>query len=420
MYNKKTFCIMPFIHQNLKNEGKIGACWRYPDRLGDFRKQSLEEIWNSKETKELRKSMLSGERHNGCRSCWDFEDSGVKSTRQHCNETYTQVYKVDEDTLLSKVAEDYTMPYEPVSVEIRFDNTCNYKCRHCSPAFSSQWETSFVKSYRIREFFKIFDNPKEEEQHSSMPEHTFEQLKNATPFLREVLIAGGEPLQQKKHWQMIEAMGPYAGNIVLSYNSNLSALGIGNWSVLDWWPKFKKIILRVSIDGYDDIYGYFRVNGDIKKVKENIKQIQTLENVILNVTCTVCIYNISRMTEIVRFTNDLGTLFHTSIVQYPRAINPKVLPIHIKEKITKDWQKLISNLDDENLWKNHSIWENVARKNEQKKRILQYGNYVIDYMNSENYSHVNERTKDYILMLDEDNNTDFSKTYPELIELIQF
>jgi len=418
MHNKKTFCIMPFIHQNLKNEGKVGACWRYPDRLGDFRSQSLEEIWNSDETKELRRSMLSGERHHGCRSCWDFEDSGVKSTRQNCNETYSKVYKVNEDEVIKKVANDYSMPYEPLTLEMRFDNTCNYKCRHCSPAFSSQWETSFRKNDEIREFFTIFGNPKEEEAHSSMSEETFSQIKSAIPYLREVLIAGGEPLQQKKHWQMIESMESHAHNIVMSYNSNLSSLGIGKWNLLDWWPKFKKIILRVSIDGYDDIYSYFRVNGDINTVKENIKQVQTLKNVELNVTCTVCIYNISRMTEIVKFTNNLGTLFHTSIVQYPKAINPKVLPLHIKTKITEDWNKLISNLDSPDLWQ-HPVWQDQNKRNDQKKRILRYGNYVIDYMNAEHYSHVRARTKDYILMLDKDNNTNFEETYPELSELIR-
>lgn len=409
---------MPFIHQNLKNEGKVGACWRYPDRLGDFRTQSLEEIWNSEETRELRRAMLSGDRHNGCRSCWDFEDSGVKSTRQNCNDTYSRVYKVDKDEVIRKVADNYSMPYEPVTLEVRFDNTCNYKCRHCSPAFSSQWETSFRKNKDIREFFKIFGNPKEEEEHSIMSDETFSQIKSAIPFLKEVLIAGGEPLQQKKHWQMIEAMEPHAHNIVMSYNSNLSSLGIGKWNVLDWWPKFKKIILRVSIDGYDDIYSYFRVNGNIEQVKKNIKQIQTMKNVVLNVTCTVCIYNISRMAEIVKFTNDLGTLFHTSIVQYPRAINPKVLPLYIKKKITDDWNNLISNLDDPTLW-NHLFWSNDDRKEEQKERILRYGNYVIDYMNAENYSYVQARTKDYILTLDKDNNTDFAKTYPELAEIIR-
>jgi MoaA/NifB/PqqE/SkfB family radical SAM enzyme len=408
---------MPFIHQNIKHEGKVGACWRYPDRIGDYRKQTLEEIWNSDQTKELRRAVLNDERPTGCRSCWDFEDSNVVSTRQTCNETYKDVYNLDFDEIVSTVADDYSMPYTPRSIEIRFDNTCNLRCRHCSPTYSSQWENLAFKNPEVKTFFTKWGAGRLEKKHISLPAESFDQFKSAIPYLREVLIAGGEPLQQKRHWEMIEAMKDHAENITLSYNSNLVALGIGNWSVLDHWPKFKKIILRVSIDGDDNTFSYFRTNGDIQQVMNNVQKLHSLTNIEMSLTTTVSIYNISRLVDIVKFVNAGGGLFHTSIVQYPKAINPKVLPVDIKNAITKEWTDFKNNLEDPELW-THSQWTNPKLVAQQKRRIIRYGDYAINYMNSEDYSNELKETVEFVNFMDQHNDTDFVSVYPELASIL--
>lgn len=415
--DSKTFCIMPFIHQNIKHEGKVGACWRYPDRIGDYRSQSLEEIWNSTETLELRRAVLNDERPTGCRSCWDFEDSGVASTRHTCNETYSQQYQIDFAEVVSTVAADYSMPYQPKSIEIRFDNTCNLRCRHCSPTYSSKWEVLAFKDPEVKSFFTKWGAGRLEKKHISLPAESFEQFKSAIPHLREVLIAGGEPLQQKRHWEMIDAMAPHAENITLSYNSNLVELGIGEYSVLNYWPKFKKIILRVSIDGDDNTFSYFRTFGDIHKIISNVQKLHELSNVEMSLTATVSIYNISRLVDIVKFVNTAGGLFHTSIVQYPKAINPKVLPQEIKRKITTDWTEFKLTLDDDSIWQHHK-WSNTKRKEQQKRRIVRYGDYVVDYMNSEDYSADLAETAEFINFMDRQNSTSFAETYPELASIL--
>ena len=417
--NSKTFCIMPFIHQNIKHEGKVGACWRYPDRIGDYRNQTLEEIWNSEQTRELRRAVLNNERPTGCRSCWDFEDSGVASTRQTCNETYSSSqYNLNFEEIVQNVTNDYAMPYQPRSIEIRFDNTCNLRCRHCSPTYSSQWEVLAFKDPEVKEFFVKHGAGRLEKKHISLPEQSFEQFKSAIPYLREVLVAGGEPLQQKRHWEMIEAMSDHAHNITLSYNSNLVALGIGFYNVLDHWPRFKKIILRVSVDGDDKIFSYFRTNGDITKVVDNVQKLHALTNIEMSLTTTVSIYNISRLVDIVKFVNAAGGLFHTSIVQYPRAINPKVLPKEIKQTITQEWTAFKQTLDtDASLWA-HSQWINTKLVNQQKKRIIRYGDYAVNYMNAEDYSGDLTETRSFIEFMDKQNNTDFADVYPELASLV--
>ena len=87
----KTFCPMPWTHLNIKQEGKVSACWRFPDKLGDYRTQKLQEIWNDKELLQLRSDLLNDIQNNGCRSCWDMENSGTVSTRQTCTQTFNYV-----------------------------------------------------------------------------------------------------------------------------------------------------------------------------------------------------------------------------------------------------------------------------------------------------------------------------------------
>jgi radical SAM protein with 4Fe4S-binding SPASM domain len=418
MFNSKTFCIMPFIHQNIKQEGKVSACWRYPDRIGDYRKQTLPEIWNSEQTKELRRSLLNNERPQGCRSCWDFEDSRVPSTRQTCLDTYKEQYKINFDQIIAKVNDDYSMPYQPRSIEIRFDNTCNFRCRHCSPTYSSQWENLAFQNSEVKQFFDQHEVGRLEKKHISLPDTTMEEFITAIPYLKEVLIAGGEPLQQLRHWRAMDAMLPYAENITLSYNSNLSSLGIKNYNVLDYWPKFHKVVLRVSIDGDSSTFSYFRTNGQLDLVLANVEQLHKLTNLEMSLTTTVSIYNISRLIDIVKLVNQAGGYFHTSLVQYPRPINPKVLPKHIKEKISDEWYSFTKTLkENTRLWE-HDIWLNEDLVEKQCKRINWYGHYVIKYMNAEDYSNSLPKTKEYIRFLDQLNNTSFADVYPELAELI--
>jgi hypothetical protein len=273
------------------------------------------------------------------------------------------------------------------------------------------------KDPEVKSFFTKHGAGRLEKKHISLPAESFEQFKSAIPYLQEVLIAGGEPLQQKRHWEMIDAMTNHADHITLSYNSNLVSLGIGNYNVLDHWPKFKKIILRVSIDGDDTTFSYFRTNGDINQVIANVQKLHELKNVEMSLTTTVSIYNITRLVDIVKFVNQAGGLFHTSIVQYPRSINPKVLPKEIKDKITADWIAFKSTLDtDLTLWQ-HPQWTNDKLVSQQKRRIIRFGDYAVDYMNSEDYSTELSETVEYINFMDKQNGTNFIEVYPELASI---
>ena len=84
------------------------------------------------------------------------------------------------------------------------------------------------------------------------------------------------------------------------------------------------------------------------------------------------------------------------------------------KKILSDFKL---TLDDENLW-THNQWTNVKRKEQQKRRIVRYGDYVVNYMNAEDYSADLSETAEYINFMDKQNNTSFVEVYPELANIL--
>jgi organic radical activating enzyme len=405
---------MPFCHINIKQEGKVSACWRYPDRVGDYTEESIVEIWNSDRMKTLRKQLLNGEKPEGCRSCWDMEASNVKSTRQQTTEDYSKITTFEK--VVNSIDEDYAMPLSSLkSIEVRFDNICNLMCRHCSPDYSSVWEVAVKRDNRLNQKMIQLGTFRKQEVHVRLTDDVITEVGQIiSPNLVELMIAGGEPLYHDKHYKFIESLLPNADKIMLSYNSNLTTLDYKGKNILDLWKNFRKILLRVSIDGDRDCYQYVRVHNDLAKVEQNIAQVIDLPNTKVNATCTTSLLNITRLTSIIEYYLSLGAYFHTSIVQYPRALNPKLLPQVLKDKVTAEWKEWKSNIDD-------NIVEHLkqTRNNDlvqHKRSILKFGDQVVDYMNSSDWHKHWPEFVDYTNTLDSHLKTNILDVYPEFTE----
>jgi radical SAM protein with 4Fe4S-binding SPASM domain len=408
--DNKTFCPMPFCHVNVKQEGKVSACWRYPDRIGDYTSESIVEIWNGDKLKTLRKQLLNGERPEGCRSCWDMEDSGVKSTRQQTTEDYKKI--ADFDTVKEIIADDYSMPLTNLkSVEVRFDNICNLMCRHCSPDYSSVWEVAVKRDESLNKKMIELGTFRKQEEHVKLNDRIIDEIGSLSGNLVEVMLAGGEPLYHNKHYKFIESLLPNANKIMLSYNSNLTTLEYKGKNILDLWKNFRRVLLRVSIDGDRDCYQYVRVHNDLDKVEANIAKVIELPNTKVSATCTTSLLNITRLTSVIEYFLSLGAYFHTSIVQYPRALNPKLLPQELKDKVTVEWKEWIKDIDN-NIAKNVKYTHNTDLELH-KRSILKFGNQVVDYMNSADWHKHWPEFVDYTNTLDLHLKTDILDVYPE-------
>lgn len=117
--------------------GKTHSCYHPP--VHDIDLEEISEnpsaLHNTKQKKQERQQMLSGERPEGCSYCWKIEDVGGRADR---------VYRSGEYWAQNSISDIENAGAEgninPRYVEVNFNQACNFKCSYCGPHLSNTWE----------------------------------------------------------------------------------------------------------------------------------------------------------------------------------------------------------------------------------------------------------------------------------------
>ena len=341
----------PFTGLATREDGAVKICCR-SQPIGWIQNQSLEEIWNSSAMKTVRKQVLNSERPSVCVPCFDLEDQGVESLRQrHIKNTFPDSRINLYPNALDSLNDDYSMPFELPTIEIKINNLCNLKCRMCNPLDSTQWKdwNQVVEFYREENNYLVDTIARlelDKKPHIDLfveKEDFWQNLEKLLPYFRRVEFAGGEPLMDPSHYRILDMLEPYGKNIELKYATNGTVLGIkGGRTIQDYWPKFKSVKVNVSIDGIHEVYNYIRSGGDFSVIEENIKIIKSIPNVPYVVgACTVQAGNIMQLSEIIPyFLNELGVMFYSHRVNYPNVLNAQCVPNELKSLVIDRLEKL--------------------------------------------------------------------------------
>lgn len=337
----KTFCMHPFTGLATREDGAICVCCRsHP--IGFIDKENLEDIWNGPTMKRIRKQVLSGQQPKECEPCFSLENQGVESLRQrHIGGKIPEARINMYPDAVSKMREDFSMPFEIPTMELKLNNLCNLKCRMCHPMDSTSWnDWSQVKEFYLKENNIMYDiiavhdleNKPFLDKFQDSPEW-WAALEKNLPYFRRVEFAGGEPLMDPQHYRILDMLQPYAHQIEIKYATNLTTLGINKGrTVHEYWPNFRSVAVNVSLDGMGNVYEYIRGNASWDQVVQNIKEIQKFPNISRIVgAVTVQVSNVLVLDKMVEyFLNDLGIVFHTHRVEYPKILSAQVLPAKLK------------------------------------------------------------------------------------------
>lgn len=373
----KTFCILPFTHFATKTDGDIKLCCRsHP--IGNINDSSIEEVWNGERMRVIRKQLLNDERPRECDACWRHEDINVSSMRQRVNTERTELYRKNVEA----ITEDYSLPFIVPVIEAKFSNLCNLKCRMCHPLDSTSWakdwteiehlmESANTSTYQKVKLYGLTnkpyvngweDNPK-----------FWEELGKLAPTLDKIEFAGGEPLTDPMHYKVLEALKPYAHQITIKYSTNLTNLNYKKQNILEIWNQFKAVVIIISIDGVGEVYDYIRQGADYSEVCRNIELIKQHPKVVAIMgACTLQIYNIFSFTDIIdEFENVLNIRLHTHRVNYPRFLDARVIPRHIKEKLCNELE-LFKRMypDDKNILKHVNDSINMLKGGDMEEQEL--------------------------------------------------
>ena len=161
IWAKNAPCSLPFTQMFIQSSGRVYPCSFLQNStvVGDTKKNTLEEIWNSREFSQFRDRQKSGEAHE-CARCQNLF---------HCQ-------------LKNQVELGPELLATPLKLDFMVDSFCNLRCRMCTNVYEERGG---------------FDDP------------LFWQNEEAAPVLanlKELEIIGGEPLLSDHFYRLVTIM----------------------------------------------------------------------------------------------------------------------------------------------------------------------------------------------------------------------
>jgi radical SAM protein with 4Fe4S-binding SPASM domain len=282
-----TICSIPWTNVEIQPNGDISPCCVTRDiTLGNIKTTTPNQAFHSAPIKKLREDLLSGKKPAACASCWKVEDNNLTSIRIH------NIKRTKKD-FLTKFLDNPKIS----TIDLKFNNTCNFKCRVCGSNSSSLFAL---------EEHKYQGTPLILQDNWSESDNFINQVIDLLPNLQNIDMYGGEPFLIKKFKKVLELAVDrgYSKNIRLHYNSNGS---IWPDHVLPYWPYFKLVDIHFSIDAVGKQFDLQR-GGNWEEVEANILKIKelNLSNLSISIMPTISVMNIYYIDQVYNWANKHG------------------------------------------------------------------------------------------------------------------
>lgn len=378
--SKDTFCVLPWVQIATNASGFLRVCCNSTPGKNLIKKpdgtpykiyeDDMDEAWNSEVYTKIRSQMINGERPEMCAKCFKEEDVGIRSSRIFWNERWKTDEQYGETAKLN-------IKY----LDVRLGNLCNLKCRMCNPYASDQW----VEEWPLvnpdadkKELFRLsqlnwMDEPK-----------AWENLNMLADSVDEIYFTGGEPTVIKEQHRLLDyciELG-IAKNIILKYNTNLTNIPK---HLLDKWSQFKLVRVNCSVDAIGELDRYIRYPSDWATIEKNFHRIRAVSNVRVEIHCTVQMYNILRLTDMIEWCKSNNVRLFLNVLDRPEYLNIRVLPEHLKEEVAL----------------------RLSRYTEERIQG------VVDYMMAEDWSNKYDEFIQFTKRIDESRGQNISKLIPE-------
>lgn len=356
--NQPVKCYYTLSGINYKN-GFVTSCPQQSDQLyiiGDGDSILPSDIINSENFKKHRLEMMSGTWSQGCHLCKEVEESKAGHSMRMDYEPEEHYYNASTGEVDFRAVRH---------VELRFSNSCNMACLHCSDVYSSGW-MSKLKYYTpeqedwdqgLIQLTRTFHRTSNKDKLSidldiDSMEKIVNDLNEKFPNINKIDFAGGEVLYQKQFFPCLELLAkhPNAANIRICFHSNFNAKADMSrlYDLLQPFSKDRTIkdnhtTIMMSLDAGKNIYSYFRT-GDWDVLKENVRKFKELDvnnEIDLNIVCTTSAYQIMDLVNVFEsfFELDINDIT-SSIVYTPKYMNPSVMMIDHAEHVLADIQEV--------------------------------------------------------------------------------
>jgi len=426
----KTFCPLPWIHLATRPNGDVRVCCTAnasgagktdnkevglvkQDGINmNLRDHTIEEVWNSEQMRNTRLQMLNDEIPSSCRKCFEEEAKGIKSKRNWETEVWNE--RIDVQEIVDQTQEDGTLPVNIPYFDLRLGNLCNLKCIMCSPHDSSKW----VKDWKLQyPKYELIDLKQDQGWDPSFDyvwykkSSFLDSVKNQAHHIKELYFAGGEPLLIPEHYAILQFMidEGYAKDCILRYNSNATDI---SQRLLDMWEYFKEVKFNFSIDSVGEKNDYIRHPSKWDSIVSNMHLLDnTSDHITVNLACAVQLLNVHSLAELAQWKLDQnfkkinrapygGGIIGLHLVYLPSYLNVRVLPQDLKDQAADTISKFANSINT------HEFINSAYGK----MRWLG----LVDYMNSEDWSHKLPAAVQYLEICDKTRELNFRNTFKEL------
>ena len=175
-------------------------------------------------------------------------------------------------------------------------------------------------------------------------------------------------------------------DIFITINTNMTRI---NDNVINMLKKFKKINIESSIDGVGEHNDYLRSGSKWNMVSSNIKKLNDLDNINLEISYLLQHTSLYTMKNVVNFANETGIEINFNEVYYGSVDGSGHLTIN---------SALEQDVNNFKIWFNSSTFK--------QKNTIQL--WLDSYKPN---AELHNRFKDYVKMLDSIRGTNFIKTF---------
>ena len=326
-------CILPWISIETTPMGTARPCCLYTDEIPeiDLSKHTLEDAFNSKAMRDLRRSFRRGEKPDGCRNCWREEDAGKKSKREYMLEKFKHIdvdYKDNNGN-------------ELVFLDLKLGNICNLKCRICGSWSSSKWAKEELdyepdnKDHVARDWLKKGQWPRKSPGF-------WENMDELLPQIKYFEFTGGEPWMIKEHFELLQRAVDkgYAKDIDIHYNTNTTQFPKDPTI----WKHFKHVQIAFSVDNTEERFEYERYGAKWRTSNNNIKKVHALRDegypITTQLCCTWNIQNIYYLDEILTWAETMNfNSIHFNLMHDPWEFSLARTPAQARSPIMLYLQK---------------------------------------------------------------------------------
>jgi len=415
----KVFCMAPWVHiANIPNGDILPCCISLDGSMGNLYQNDIKDIWNNDRYKKFRQDILNDKESKHCQRCYKEESWGNKSTLRN---SFNWHFEKHYDSLINQTLDDGTISdMKFLRWDFRFSNLCNLACTTCSPHYSSTWVpiTKQMDPWFEMSRFNTSDINKDK---------FINTIKDQSSIVEEIYFAGGEPLIQSEHYEILEQIESIGrlDQIEFTYSTNLTSLSYKSTNVVNYWRKMKKLRLLVSIDEIDEArLHYIRYPANLDKIISNVKELNkylTQPEHGWSLTPTWSLMNLHRIKDIVAFFKDNNLLpynFRENLFwDWDLFNNILIHPEHLSISCASlEWKDFLKNkLNEFQEW---YLIEMIPLKRQDlqqgatsvlKNNMQRFFNALNDQVNFDK-----EKWLHWIKSLDKVRGTNFEKTFPEL------